>query len=72
MKKQPSVWPDFKHMPDGTIEVGIECDDESLTFDGHYICLVPAKPGEKDSTGALARAEKIIAYLQGKHQMKRR
>lgn len=71
MKKQTSVWMDFWHGPHNQLEVGIECDDPTLTFDGHYICLVPKRPEETDLTGATARAEKIIAYMRGEKQMKR-
>jgi hypothetical protein len=71
MKEQASVWWDFWHGPKGQVEVGIECSDKSLTFDGHYICLVPKHKDEIDSSGAIARAEILLSYLRGQKQMRR-
>ena len=53
MTKQASAWIDVHHGPDG-MTVGIETDDELVTFDGHFICLFPVAPGEKDLAGAIS------------------
>lgn len=70
-QKQASAWVDFKHFDDGSLVIGIETDDESLTFDGHFICLFPEAPGEKDSEPAMKRARAVLDYMQGKKQMRR-
>lgn len=64
---QPSVWWDFTK----DLEVGLECSDPSLTFDGHYIAIFPKSSGETDSSGAIKRAEQAIEFMTGKRQMKR-
>ena len=70
MKKQPKAWIDFKH-ENNNITVGIECDDPSLTFDGHFICLFPCSPEEKDATEAMKRAEELLKYMRGEKQFQR-
>jgi hypothetical protein len=47
----------------GDIEVGIKCDDETITFDGRFICLVPRRPDEENLNGATERAELLSRIL---------
>jgi len=61
--KQISVWADMNS--EGLW--GVECDDPDLTFDGHYICVIP----HKDPEDGRRIAEAIVAYMQGKKQARR-
>ena len=68
--KQPSAWIDHLSK-DGDVIVGIESDDKSLTFDGHYICLFPRAENEKDNDKAQKRAEAVLSFMRGERQIKR-
>ena len=68
---QPDAWVDLHH-EGREVTVGIECTDRALTFDGHFACLFPSRADEPDLSGAMARAEGFLEYLQGKKQMVRR
>lgn len=61
---------DYRHN-DGTMTLGIECDDPSLTFDGHYICLFPQGKNEKDDVGTRKRCEEALKFFRGMRQAKR-
>ncbi len=45
------------------MKVGIESNDITLTFDGHFVCLFPRAIGEKDDSEAQARAERLVGLL---------
>ena len=56
------VWWDFRHNEDESIDIGIECADESLTFDGHYLCIIPPRQGESTEQH-IVRVERIIRLI---------
>lgn len=68
--KQSNIWIDFLHK-NGETQIGIECDDESLTYDGRFIMIVPKRDDEADLSKAMERAETIMEYMRGQKQMKR-
>lgn len=70
-KNQASMWVDYKHCHDGSMMLGIESDDKSLTFDGHFVMLFPKGEHEHDDTKAMERANEILKYLRGQKQIKR-
>lgn len=69
--KQRKMWLDYYQTEEGHIIPGIECDDPALTFDGHYICVFPIGKNEEDNTKATERAMEVLAYMQGRKQIKR-
>lgn len=71
MPKQPFMWMDYRHNEDGSMTLGIECDDPNLTFDGHYMCLFPQGKDEKDDTGARQRCEEALKFFKGMRQARR-
>ncbi len=71
LDRQMDVWADIHHADDGTMTWGIECDNKSLTFDGHFMCLFPAAPEDTEMEGARKRAEEVIKYMRGEKQVRR-
>lgn len=67
MTPQPSMWIDITS--EG--EVGIECDDKSLTFDGHYVMIFPRGKNDDGIDGAMKRAEEILKFMRGRRQISR-
>ena len=65
--KQLSAWLDQNMDGDWCIE----CDDPSLTFDGHLMCIFPRNSKETDADGSYHRAKAVLEYMQGKGQVKR-
>lgn len=71
MIKQMNAWLDMYHGPDGIIMWGIECDEPTMTFDGHYICIFPVANDEEGLDGSQSRAQCVLDYMQGKKQIAR-
>lgn len=71
MIKQVTAWMDFKHYPDGSMVVGIECNEPDLTFDGHFVCIFPRGEDETDDTEALMRCEIVLQQMEGTMGIKR-
>ena len=64
----PRVWTDLKHFPDGSMHWGVECEDKSLAFDGHFICIVP----HKDPEAGRIIAEAIVDAITGRRPFRRK
>lgn len=66
--KQVKAWVDMWHDEHtGDMCWGIECDDPDLTFDGHFMCVIPGAPSASNQ----GLAEIILNYMKGKKQIAR-
>jgi len=61
--RAPKVWADM------TVDLdwGVQCDDQSLTFDGHFICIVPHDDPEKGHE----IVRRLVDALEGRRPFRR-
>jgi len=49
------------------LDWGVQCDDQSLTFDGHFICIVPHDDPEKGHE----IVRRLVDALEGRRPFRR-
>ncbi len=70
-EREMCAWLEVYHSPDGQMMFGIECDDPTLTFDGHYVCVFPPKEGESYLDQSQERAQFVLDCMLGEKKISR-